>query len=292
MRQKRATVSAMLNSKHIRRRFERAAANFDQADFVHTTTRDSLLARLDPLLVDANIVMDLGAATGKATRPLQKRFRGARIISVDVAGKMLRQARARQSWFSRASFAQASARALPFATGSIDIIFANLLLPWIDNHDRVFSEIARVLRKGGVFAFSTLGPDSLLEVQRAWRQVDDTPHVIPFPDMHNLGDGLVSAGLSDPVLDVERLAVSYRSSERLFADLSAAGARNSLSERRKSLTGRSRFSAMVSALEQARTGGTLLLDLELVFGHCWGNGPKMDASNYRIDARHIPKRQK
>jgi malonyl-CoA O-methyltransferase len=282
----------MLNSRHIRRRFERAAAKFDQADFVHTTMRDGLLARLEPLLIEANIVMDLGAATGKATQALQKRFKGARIVSVDVAGNMLRQARARKSWFSRTSFAQASASALPFATGSIDVIFANLLLPWIDNHDRVFSEIARVLRKGGVFAFSTLGPDSLLEVQRAWRQVDDSPHVTPFPDMHNLGDGLVSAGFSDPVLDVDRLAVSYRSSERLFADLSAVGARNALSDRRKSLTGRSRFSAMVGALEEARDGGALLLDLELVFGHGWGNGPKMDASNYRIDASHIPKRQK
>ena len=49
---------------------------------------------------------------------------------------------------------------------------------------------------------------------------------------------------------------------------------------------------MVGALEEARDGGPLLLDLELVFGHCWGSGPKMDASNYRIDASHIPKRQK
>jgi len=281
----------MFNTKHIRQRFERAADRFDEADFVHATTREGLLSRLDPLLIEAKLVLDLGAATGAANRSLAKHFRAAHVISVDLAYNMLIKARAKTSWLSKTSFAQADARALPFPNASIDVIFSNLLLPWLSEPDLVFSEIARVLRKGGVFAFATLGPDSLQEIARAWSQVDDGVHVHPFPDMHNLGDGLVNAGLSDPVLDVDRLSVSYTNTDRLFADLSATGARNALRDRSRGLTGRQRFSSMVTALNAAAGGDNIALDLELVYGHCWGAGQKNDPGNFKIDANRIPIRR-
>ena len=209
----------MLNRQHIRRHFERAAATFDESDFVHTVTRDGLLARLEPLLIDALTVVDLGAATGTANRALEKRFKGASVISVDIAHGMLKRAREKKRWLSKGAFAQASADALPFPDESIDVIFSNLLLPWANDPAIIFAEIARVLRKGGVFTFATLGPDSLQEISRAWGSIDDNAHVNRFPDMHDLGDGLVKAGLRDPVLDVDRLSVSYTNSARLFADL-------------------------------------------------------------------------
>ncbi len=282
----------MLNSKHIRRRFERSAAGFDSADFVHAATREGLLARIEPLLIEAKTVVDLGSATGAANRLLNKRFPRARVIAIDIAHNMLQKSRARKSWLAKTSFAQANANALPFANESIDVIFCNQLLPWFENPDPVFSEIARVLKKGGVFAFATLGPDSLQELGRAWRQVDDQAHVSRFPDMHDLGDGLVNAGLVDPVLDVDRLSITYKDSESLFRDLTASGARNALQQRHATLTGKQRFEAMKSALEASATDGSIVLDMELVFGHCWGAGPKMDAANYRIDASHIPLRRK
>jgi len=278
----------MLNSKHIRRRFERAAVSFDGADFVHAATRDGLLSRLAPLLVDAKTVVDLGAATGAANRSLAKRFKGAHVISIDLAHSMLARARSKKSWLSKSSFAQADASALPLPNESVDVVFSNMLLPWFDDPGPAFAEIARVLRKGGVFTFATLGPDSLLEIRRAWRQVDDGVHVNRFPDMHDLGDGLVNAGLRDPVLDVDRLSVSYTSSLQLFADLTAVGARNSLEQRASGLTGRERFAAMTEVLNDT---GSVTLDLELVYGHCWGAGPRNDPGNFKIDANQIPIRR-
>jgi malonyl-CoA O-methyltransferase len=278
----------MINTRHARRRFERAAADFDAADFVHAETRQSLLERLAPLLIDAKTVVDLGAATGKAHPALRKRFKGARIIAVDSAHAMLRQARSRASWLSKNAYLQADATRLPLADGSVDVVFSNLLLPWFDDPGAVFAEVSRVLRKGGVFAFATLGPDSLQEIARAWREVDSDAHVHRFADMHDLGDGLINAGLSDPVLDVDRLTVSYENTAKLFADLTAVGGRNSLQPRHRGLTGKRRFAAMTSALA---TDGLIALDLELVYGHCWGTGPRNDPANFRIDANQIPIRQ-
>ena len=281
----------MLRQQDVRRRFDRAAAGFDSADFVHAVTRDGLIERLEPMLLKPAAVLDLGSATGSMGQMLRKRFRRAHIVSVDLSDAMLAEARKRKSWFSRTSFVQADAESLPFAEGSFDLVVANQLLPWTPDPQRVFMEVARVLRKGGVFAFAGLGPDSLQELGRAWASVDVGPHVNRFPDMHDIGDGLVRAGLADPVLDVDRLHVSYENPGKFFSDLTRVGARNSLAGRARGLTGKKRFRAMAAALANGSSGGGILLDLELVYGHCWGAGPKNDPTAWRIDAGQIPLRR-
>lgn len=280
-----------LRSQDVRRRFDRAAAHFDTADFVHRFTRDGLLARLQPMLIEPKTIVDLGSATGSATRLLARRFRRAHVIAADLSLGMLEQARNKRSWFHRTSAVQAHAAALPFAQQSVDVVFANLLLPWLSDPSATFAEVARVLRKDGLLTFATLGPDSLSEVRRAWREVDDDVHVHRFLDMHDLGDAAVRAGLRDPVLDVDRLVVTYQDAATLFRDLTHIGGRNSLQHRDRSLGGVDRFHAMVSALNAQRQDGLLKLDLELVYGHCWGQGPRLRDGEVRVDATRIAKRR-
>jgi len=280
----------MLRLQDIRRRFDRAAPDFDGADFVHAVTRDGLLTRLGPLLLQPATILDLGSATGATGRLLRRRFKRAHVVSLDLSQAMLGIARKNKPWFSRSTFVQGNARQLPFADGTFDLVVANQLLPWEPEPQATLEQVSRVLRKGGVFAFATLGPDSLREIERAWASVDDLPHVNRFPDMHDIGDGLVRAGLADPVLDVDRLGVDYENVEKLFADLTYSGARNTLAGRARGLTGRRGFRAMTEALSASREDGRISLDLELVYGHCWGSGPKNDPGNVRIDANRIPLR--
>ena len=283
----------MLRQRDIRRRFDQAAVGFDDADFVHAVTRDGLITRLEPLRIEASAILDLGAATGATGQALRKRFRRAHVVSFDVSAAMLRRARSKKSWFSRASFVQGDARRLPFPDASFDLVVANQLLPWLPDPQPAFAEIARVLAKGGVFAFASLGPDSLREIEAAWAAAEAAPatHVHSFPDMHDVGDGLVQAGLSDPVLDVDRLTIHYEHASKLFDDLTRAGARNALAGRARGLTGKNRFRAMAAALENATPGPGLSLELELVYGHCWGSGPKDDPTAFRVAADRIPLRR-
>ena len=279
-----------LRTGDVRRRFDVAAATFDTADFVHAHTRDGLLTRIAPMTVDAAIVLDLGSATGAATRPLRKRFRGARVVSVDLSAAMLRETRRKHGWLSRPSAVQADARALPFTDNSVDVVFFNLLLPWLGDPTTAFNEINRVLSENGLFAFATLGPDSLLALRRAWQSVDDGVHVSPFADMHNIGDALVRSGLRDPVLDIDRLAVSYEKPEALFRDLTATGSRNCLAGRQRGLTGRRRFAAMTQAMFAG--GPPASLEFELVYGHCWGGASRAPDGTIGIDAGRIPVRRR
>jgi len=251
--------NSALNSKHVRRRFDRAAARFDSVDFVQSATRDGLLARLEPMIIEARTVLDLGSATGSGSRLLARRFRRARIVPVDLSRHMLEEMRRKQSRFSRTTAIQANAAALPFVDQSIDVVFANMLLPWIGDPGQTFAEVSRVLRKDGLFLFATLGPDSL----------DGLRHE-PFADMHDVGDALVRAGLRDPVLDVDRLTVTYESTESLRSDLTAMG-------------------AGCCAPEHADILG---FDLELVYGHCWGSGQQKAGGEYRLAASGIGRRQR
>ena len=283
-------ASVELNKRDVRRRFDLAAPFFDDSDFVHRVTRDGLLERLQPLRVDARTVLDLGAATGSASEPLRKRFGGARIVSMDLSQNMLREATRKRGWFSRTVSVQADAERLPLQDQSCDVVFANLLLPWLSDPAIALAEVARVLRKDGLFAFATLGPDSLRQLSRAWGRVDAGPHVNHFLDMHDIGDTLVRAGLAEPVLDVDRLTVQYADPASLFRDLTQTGARNSLRERSRGLLGRRRFEKLVTELRGHGAGITLAL--ELVYGHCWGTGPRDEPANYRIDAAQIGRRRK
>ncbi len=179
---------------------------------------------------------------------------------------------------------------LPIRSGSIDLVFANLLLPWIDDLGSFLAEVARVLRKDGLFMFSSLGPDSLAELRDAWRAIDDVEHVNSFTDMHNVGDALMQAGLREPVVDVEHLTVTYGSVKSLFSDLTDAGARNCLQGRARGLTGKARFAALRESLETRFDNGTLAVSLELVFGHAWGGGARGQAGEFRLAPESIGRR--
>ena len=281
--------NSQLNLRDVRRRFDRAASGFDAVDFVHSATREGLLTRLAPMLIDAKTIVDLGCATGAGSRALSKQFRRAHIISIDLSQQMLRQAQHSRSLLGRRSAVQANAAALPLAAHSVDLVFANLLLPWISDLTTLFTEMGRVLRKDGLFVFSALGPDSLRELRQAWRGVSDDAHVNRFLDMHDIGDAAVRSGLREPVLDVDRLRVSYDKPEAFFADLTALGGRNSLQNRSRSLTGKVRFGAMKAALADP---GALTFDLELVYGHCWGSGAPPPGGEVRIDAVQIGRRKR
>jgi malonyl-CoA O-methyltransferase len=281
-----------LKFRDLQRRFDRAAAGFDEVDFVHRKIADGLMNRLDPMLINAKWILDVGGATGSASQCLCRRFRRSRVIVLDASYEMLRQAKRKQMWFSRASVVQANALALPVQTGCVDLVFANLLLPWINDIQAMFTEVMRVLRKGGLFIFSTLGKESLSELREAWKSVDNSAHVNHFSDMHNIGDGLVHAGLCDPVLDTDFLKVSYRDTASLFRDLTFVGGRNSISSRTKNLTGKDRFRNMERQLDNRFRDDLLELKLEIIYGHAWGGRSHQPAKEFRVEAAQIRRRQR
>ena len=121
--------------------------------------------------------------------------------------------------------------------------------------------------------FATLGPDTLEEVRTAFAAVDDHIHVHAAFDMHDLGDLALAAGLADPVLDVDRLEVTYADVSALVRDLRAVGGCNVAGARRRTLTGRRRWDRFAERLPR-RADGRFAVTVELILGQAWGRAPQ------------------
>ncbi|HEY5558719.1 MAG TPA: malonyl-ACP O-methyltransferase BioC [Steroidobacteraceae bacterium] len=275
----------LLDRAAIRKNFDGASATYDGSAVLQARLRQQMIERLDWIAFTPEVVVDLGCGTGHAAASLSRRWPQARVIAVDFAPGMLREA-ARRTEAPRIERLCADAASLPLPDASADLLFCNLMLPWCDDPDAVFAEMARVLRPRGLLTFSTFGPDTLIELREAWRAADDATHVIPFTDMHDIGDGLVRAGLVEPVLDVCRYTLTYPDLGSLMRDLKAIGARNATAGRPRGLTGRKRLRAVEQAYERHREGGVLPASYEAIFGQAWGAMPRTDRA--RGDAFAIP----
>jgi len=257
-----------LDTRWVRRSFDRASATYDASAVLQREIRSLLLERLDLTALTPQVVLDAGAGTGAACRALKARYPKARVLALDSALGMLRGAAARRSWFRPFFNVVADAARLPLADGSVDLVLSNFMLPWCEP-DAVFAEFRRVLAPRGFLTFSSLGPDTLKELREAWAEVDSHSRVLQFIDMHDLGDALVRAGFIEPVLDVERYTLEYTDVRALAQDLKAVGARNATAGRLKGLTGPRKFAAMEAAYEVHRRAGRLPATYEVVFGQAW-----------------------
>ncbi len=259
-----------LGHRDVRRSFSRAAISYDAAAVLQAKVRQELLERLDLVRLEPNVVVDLGAGTGHATLELKRRYARSSVVAVDLAEGMLREAAKRQTLLRRFRRVCADAAALPFPAASVDLVFSNLMLQWCDDPDQVFAECRRVLRPGGLLTFATLGPDTLVELRRAWAAIDDRVHVNRFIDMHDLGDAMVRAGLAEPVMDVERIVLTYPEVLDLMRDLKAIGAHNVNAGRPRGLTGRHALARVAEGYETQRRDGRLPATFEVVYGQAWG----------------------
>ena len=268
------TPRASLRSR-IGRAFDRASRGYDGAAVLQTDVRDILLQRLELARLEPAAILDAGASTGHASIALKRRYPKARVIALDIAADMLREAGRRQRFRRRFDRVCADAARLPFADRSVDLVFCSLMLQWCDP-DVVLQEFRRVLKPGGLLTLSSYGPDTLRELRTAWAAVDDDPHVNLFIDMHDLGDAVVRAGFAAPVLDVERYTLHYQDVPALIRDLRAVGANTLLPNTRDSdnsgargLTGRGKFAAMQRAYERFRREARLPASYEVVFANAW-----------------------
>ena len=263
-----------LNKRLMRDSFNRAAAHYDDVAVLQRAVGDNIIERLDLIRINPQLILDVGAGTGYCSTTLNKRYKKSRVILLDIAPSMLSSAKQKQSWLDRyvhrnQSYLCADAETLPLADNSVDMLFSNLALQWCGDLLQTFTEFKRVLKPNGLLMFSTFGPDTLKELRASWQAVDAHTHVHQFVDMHDVGDVMLQAGLSDPVMDMENYTLTYADPYQLMRELKTLGAHNASDHRPHALTGRQRFNAMVKHYEQFRQDGVLPASYEVVFGHAW-----------------------
>ncbi|MBI4948971.1 MAG: methyltransferase domain-containing protein [Deltaproteobacteria bacterium] len=106
-------------------------------------------------------VLDAGSGTGALSTLIKDD--GWRVFGLDIALPMLKCARASLAWTGK-RLSAGDLEALPYKDASFDAVASSLALQW-SAPELSFAEASRVLRPGGLFVFSTLGPATLHEIR-------------------------------------------------------------------------------------------------------------------------------
>ncbi|MBI2313159.1 MAG: malonyl-ACP O-methyltransferase BioC [Betaproteobacteria bacterium] len=290
-------TESLIDKRQMRRSFEHAAGNYDRAAVLQREVCDRMASRLDYIKIAPRAILDAGSGTGYGGRALAARYPDAAVVELDIALGMLAQGRSAHPWWKRLlpipratpPAICADVEALPVKAASIDLVWSNLTLQWCNDLPRVFAEMHRVLKVGGLLMFSTFGPDTLKELRQAFDGVDRYTHVNRFVDMHDIGDMLVAGGLADPVMDMEFITVTYPDVKALMHDLKAIGAHNITAGRRRGLTGKSAWRKALARYEMLRREGRLPATFEVVYGHAWKVQPRKTADGREV-VRFAPRR--
>jgi malonyl-CoA O-methyltransferase len=287
----------LLDLRAVRRNFSRAAVSADAHAVLQREVAARMAERLGVVRLEPRALVDAGCGTGDALAELGVRYPGARRIGVDFALPMLEQAQRREKrlpgtrglarWLRPRAAAGphwicAAIESLPLPAASVDLVWSNLTLHWLNQPDRALAELGRVLRVDGLLTFSTLGPDTLQELREAFAATGGGERVHPFIDLHDWGDMLVASGFADPVMDMERITLTYPDAGAMLRELKALGAVNALHARQRGLTGRVGWERAMNALARMQRDDKLPATFEIVYGHAWKPQPRVASDGRAI----------
>lgn len=167
-----------------------------------------LLERLDWVRLQPETTLNLMGKSTHLAQGLKQRYPQASHVHCSNDQQNLIPLQPKRAWFKKvepASLLCSAYTNLPLKSQSVDMVLSNLVLHQYD-WQVVLKECLRVLKPKGLLSFTLLGVDSFKEQRQA--------PVSPFPDLHDVGDALLQAGFYDPVMDTEKLTVTYEQGKR------------------------------------------------------------------------------
>jgi len=158
------------------------------------------------------------------------------------------------------------------ADQAADLLWSNMGLHMQARPARVMQQWAQSLNAQGFVMFSCLGPDSLRELRAVYDSVGWPSPSHSFTDMHDWGDMLLGAGFAAPIMDMERITLTYATPEALLKELRSLG-RNLNPQRFEACRGQAWLAKLHQQLQDKLTSpahaGRLALTFEVIYGHAF-----------------------
>lgn len=254
-------------------------------EFIYQEIARRMFDRLDYIKIIPDTILDLGSGIGIDAKLLKSKFTKSSIIELDLSINILKQYQIKQGLLKKI-FANemkhicADAVALPIKSQSVDLVWSNLCLPYIDDTEAYFKEIRRVLTLGGLFLVTGFGVDSLQQLR------DVGLNTYNFPDMHIIGDILVKLGFSHPVTDLEYITLEYDSFDQLLSDTRIVGCGGAVKNRRSRLS-KTKYNDLSNSFNKITKNGKIPLTLEVFYAHGWKDNVSLDlAGNKKVIQFH------
>jgi malonyl-CoA O-methyltransferase len=208
-------------------------------------------------------------------RLLAKRYPKAFCTVLECSPARVRRAAAelQSPWWTPQRWCKPQAQVTTELPQSAQMLWSNMGLHMAADPQALIAQWHRALQVDGFLMFSCLGPDTLLELRSLYRSLGWPEPCHEFTDMHDWGDMLVAAGFAEPVMDMERISLSFESPQRLLQELRGLG-HNLHVGRFPSLRGRQWHAQLLQALASQ----PLQLTFEVVYGHAFKPEPKLAVS--------------
>ena len=155
--------------------------------------------------------------------------------------------------------------------GASQMVWANMALHMAEEPQALIAQWHRALAVNGFLMFSCLGPDTLHELRGVYESMGWPALSHDFTDMHDWGDMLAAAGFAEPVMDMERITLTFETPERLLKELRGLG-RNLHPKRFPGLRGRRWYAQLRDAIAKM----PLQLTFEVIYGHAFKPVPRLN----------------
>ena len=255
-------------------RATRRLAIAPEAPWLHGEVARRMAERLAVVRLAPARVLDWTAHAGASQALLRQAYPRAEIVAVEAQPPIERDAPpwwSARRWRSEASVLAEDA----VAPASAQLVWANMMLHGVVDPGLAMQRWRAALTVDGFLMFSTLGPDTLASLRALYRDAGwGAPHA-PFTDMHDLGDMLVASGFAEPVMDQERLTLTWATPEALLAELRALGANADPARHAGLRTPRWRARLLGALRERADAQGRIALEFEVVYGHAFNPRPRV-----------------
>lgn len=197
---------------------------------------DRLTDRLRDVHRDFPDALDLGAGAGALSALLRDRGGVSRVVALDISHEWGRCHQARPN---DDLVVTGDEELLPFAEASFDLVVSSLALHWVNDLPGTLAQIRRALRPDGFFLASFWGGETLHELRAAWMAAEIEmeggagPRVSPLVETADAGALMQRAGFALPVVDADRITVTYEDAFALMADLRLMGEANAMRDMRR-----------------------------------------------------------
>jgi len=225
---------APFDRKLVAQHRHRAAAGFQDCDFLVRRTAEEISGRLQTTNRTFQVALDLGCHHATMAQEALAPAGIQTILSADLSPTMLRHASAAPGF----KFA-ADEEFLPIKPASLDLATSALSLHWVNDLPGALVQIRQALKPDGLFIGALFGGETLHELRQVLMQAEEeceggtSLRISPFADVRDLGSLLQRAGFAMPVVDADLVTVRYDTLFHLFRDLKNMGETNALHARRR-----------------------------------------------------------
>lgn len=266
-----------------------AAAHWDRmaplsSPWLHDEIASRMQDRLQWITLQPASWCHWGAVRGSmaAHRQLAEKYPKASCYVTEATPARSRRAAAQVagSWWKPSNWGRGAVMVEAPPAASVDMLWANMALHESADPQALLAQWHRALKVGGFLMFSCLGPDTAVELRDVYRQLGWPPAGHDLTDMHDWGDMLVQTGFAEPVMDMERIRLTYETPARLLRELGELG-RNFHPARFQGLRGRgwkTRLEALLAERLPRDADGRMSLTFEVIYGHALKPQPRVRLS--------------